>query len=103
MQKRKAEQNRYIFFAAVILLLLLLILAATVLANNAGSYEITRYHAGSGGTISGGAHTMHTTIGQSEASILSGHGYTVGGGFWGGGAVQQFSYEIFLPSVSSPR
>jgi hypothetical protein len=55
-----------------------------------------------GGTIvsSGGQFTLGGTIGQSDAGLMVGGDYTLGGGFWGGGARQSGpEHHIFLPIV----
>ena len=38
---------------------------------------------GGGGTSTGGVYTIQGTIGQSDAGVLSGGGYSLVGGFWG--------------------
>jgi hypothetical protein len=61
-------------------------LLATATAHaGGGSFGITRYViAGGGGTSSGGAFTLHGTVGQAEASTTpaSGAGWVLAGGFW---------------------
>jgi hypothetical protein len=44
---------------------------------------------GGGGTSSGGAFSISGTIGQPDAGVLSGGGYTVEGGFWSGVSIIQ--------------
>ena len=44
----------------------------------------------------GGGYSLGGTIGQPDAGLLTGNGYTLVGGFWAGGAVQ---YTIYLPLV----
>lgn len=39
---------------------------------------------GGGGDSTGGAYTIHSTIGQSDAGTLSGGNYVIEGGFWSG-------------------
>jgi|ERR1043165_3091301 hypothetical protein len=39
---------------------------------------------GGGGTSTGGAFTLSGTIGQPDAGVLSGIGYTLYGGYWAG-------------------
>jgi hypothetical protein len=54
---------------------------------------------GGGGTvISAEGYTLGSTIGQPDANELSGGGYTVGGGFWGGGALA-VGRKLYLPLV----
>ena len=52
---------------------------------------------GGGGTSSGGSYTLSGTIGQPDAGRLSGGGFTLDGGFWGGvSAVQQAGAPTLL-------
>jgi hypothetical protein len=54
---------------------------------------------GGGGTFStGGPYSLGGTIGQPDPGLLAGGDYTLGGGFWGGGA-QRVSQSIYLPVV----
>ena len=62
-------------------------------------------------TVDGGGHTWSTggtyalggTIGQPDAGLLAGGSgppsrqYTLGGGFWEGGAIAGLFHEIYLP------
>ncbi len=58
-------------------------------------------------TVDGGGHTWSTgggyqlggTIGQPDAGLLAGSGYTLGGGFWRGGETAATPYNIYLPLV----
>lgn len=43
-----------------------------------------------------GDYQLGSTVGQPDAGVLSGGGYTLVGGFWGGAAIQ---YRIYLPLV----
>lgn len=70
------------------------------LAQTGGPYDL------SWSTIDGGGHTFSTggdyslggTIGQPDPGLLTGGAYTLGGGFWGGGA-QVVRQSIYLPLV----
>ena len=44
----------------------------------------------------GPGYTLSGTMGQPDADSWSGGGYTLSGGFWGGG---EFQYNIYLPVV----
>ncbi|EEF62874.1 hypothetical protein [Pedosphaera parvula] len=44
---------------------------------------------GGGGTSSGGAFSINGTVGQPDAGVLSGGGYTVEGGYWSGVSIIQ--------------
>ena len=48
---------------------------------------------------SGGGYALAGTAGQPDAGLLAGEGYTLGGGFWHGGAVSAAPYRLFLPLV----
>ena len=65
-----------------------------------GGYELSWYTLDGGGTMpggrTGGSYSLGGTIGQPDAGTLSGGGYTLNGGFWGGAAL---NYSIYLPLV----
>jgi uncharacterized membrane protein len=64
-----------------------------------GSYDLARWTVdGGGGKSSGGLYTIVGGIGQPDAGMLSGGDYTLGGGFWGGGAVAA-AHLVYLPTV----
>lgn len=44
---------------------------------------------GGGGTSTGGVYSVSGTIGQPDAGLMSGGGYTLQGGFWGGAVAVQ--------------
>ena len=58
-------------------------------------------------TVDGGGHTFSTgssyslggTIGQPDAGKLARGAYTLGGGFWKGGAVADFKHKVYLPLI----
>ena len=53
---------------------------------------------GGGATFStGGGYSLGSTAGQPDAGLLSDGTYTLGGGFWKGGALAAIGYRIFLP------
>ncbi|MDH7487804.1 MAG: hypothetical protein QHJ81_16215 [Anaerolineae bacterium] len=76
----------------------LLMIGSTALAQSGGSYDLSWSSIDGGGyTFSaGGGYSLGGTVGQADAGTLSGGGYTLSGGFWGGGAAQ---YGIYLPLV----
>lgn len=52
---------------------------------------------GGGGMFStGGNYSLGGTIGQPDAGLLAGPGYTLAGGFWSGGGQL---YRVYLPLV----
>ena len=88
--------KRTMIFAAM---LIVLILAWATLAQaqsaDSGPYDVNWYTIDSGGgAISNEAYTLNGTIGQADAATLLNGGYTLVGGFWGGGVT---AYEVYLP------
>ena len=80
---------------------LLLVFSSVALAQSGGGYDLTWSTVDGGGyTFStGGVYTLGGTAGQPDAGLLAGGGYTLAGGFWGGGAVAGSVYEVYLPLV----
>ena len=78
--------------------LLLLVGGAVVHAQTGGGYDLSWNTVDGGGAMfsTGGSYSLGGAIGQPDAGTLSGGGYTLVGGFWGGAAVQ---YKVFLPLV----
>jgi len=65
----------------------LVLLTFVALAHSGNGYDLSWWTVDSGGgTASGGPYALIGTIGQPDAGTLTGGGYTLGGGFWGGGA-----------------
>jgi len=83
----------------VLALAAFLLLAPVALAQSGGGYDLSWNTVDGGGYTfhAGGDYTLGGTAGQPDAGVLSGGGYTIGGGFWGGGAMAQ--YRIYLPLV----
>lgn len=85
--------------AAWIAALLCGLLAGIAMASGAQSYAISWWTVDGGGATlfsTGESYALGGTIGQPDAGAMSGGGYTLGGGFWGGGARQ---YKVYLPAV----
>jgi hypothetical protein len=82
--------------AAVVFISLLL--STIALASAAPSYAISWWTIDGGGTTmsTGGSYSLGGTIGQPDAGVLVGGGYTLAGGFWGGTVT---SYYLYLPLV----
>ena len=86
----------------ILLVTIVLLLPVTVaLAQSGGGYDLSWSSVDGGGYTfsSGGAYILGGTVGQPDAGLLSGGNYTLGGGFWGGGAAAAMEYEIYLPLV----
>ena len=83
---------------------LALLLVATILVMIVGGvaaqggYDLSWWTADGGGyTFSaGGDYSLGGTIGQPDAGLLTGSGYTLAGGFWSGVAQP---YRVYLPLV----
>lgn len=78
--------------------LVLLALSWPVVAQIGDGYDLTWSTIDGGGAMfsTGGGYSLGGTIGQPDAGLLSGGGYTLAGGFWGGGGF----YRIFLPIIA---
>jgi hypothetical protein len=66
-----------------------------------GGYELSWWTVDGGGYTfsSGGGYELGGTAGQPDAGVLAGEGFTLGGGFWRGGAVVLTRYRVYLPLV----
>jgi hypothetical protein len=80
-------------------LLATLLAAGTAWAALSSSYDLSWWSVDAGGSTFSTAegYTLGGSIGQPDAAVLSG-GYTLAGGFWGGGAAAEGGY-IYLPLV----
>ena len=69
-------------------------------SNTAAGYDLSWWTVDSGGLVEAGSpglYSLSGSIGQPDAGlVLTGGGYTLAGGFWGGAATQ---YRIYLPLV----
>jgi hypothetical protein len=65
-------------------------------AHGGGGYELTRSTTASSYSAGAGGYALSGTAGQAEAQGWSGGGYTLFGGFWGGGRIRPV-YRIWLP------
>ncbi len=73
---------------------------AVVLAQSGGPYDLTwNTIDNGGGSGSGGGYALDGTIGQPDAAAWGGDGYTLAGGFWGGGASATDMYRVYLPLI----
>ena len=85
-----------------ILLIVLLSTSLVALADGPG-YTLDWWTVDGGGTTTGagGGYSLGATAGQPDAGALSGGGYTLDGGFWGGGRSAS-QYHIYLPVEIGP-
>ncbi|NIM94586.1 MAG: hypothetical protein GTO18_12875 [Anaerolineales bacterium] len=80
------------------LLILMLLISGNAKASSGGEYELSWWTVdGGGGESEGGSYVLHGTIGQADAGAMSGGGYGLTGGFWGG--FLEDLYDIFLPLI----
>lgn len=76
-------------FTAILVLLALtalFLLASVARAQSGGGYDLAWSTLDGGGYTwsEGGGYSLGGTVGQPDAGVLSGGGYTLAGGFWGG-------------------
>ena len=85
-----------------VLLVTLLSTSLVALAGGPG-YTLDWWTVDGGGTMSnaGGGYSLGGTAGQPDAGPLSGGGYTLDGGFWGG-ALSASQYHNYLPLGMRP-
>ena len=76
----------------------LLFLAGSALAQSGGPYDLSWNTQDSGGDTfsSGGPYSLGGTIGQADAGLMLGGGYSLAGGFWGRGMTPS---RFYLPLV----
>ena len=83
----------------LILLVLLLLLSAVARAQSGGDgYSIDTYTVDGGGAAdeTSGGYGLSGTAGQPDAGALECGAYTLGGGFWPGGALAGSSHQVYL-------
>ncbi|MFZ5808603.1 MAG: hypothetical protein ACOY16_04895 [Chloroflexota bacterium] len=75
----------FVVIFVLLTLIALLLLASVTLAQSGSGYDLTWSTIDGGGdTLSeGGGYSLGGTVGQPDAGVLSGGGYTLAGGFWG--------------------
>jgi hypothetical protein len=83
-----------------------LVIAAAALASvpvilASGGYELSWWNVGAGGRTfsTGEGYTLGSTVGQPDANVLRGEGYTLAGGFWPGGRTVVTYRCIYIPLV----
>ena len=81
--------------------ILALLVLGTGVAVAAGSYDLSWWTVdGGGGDSSGGDYMLSGTLGQPDAGALTGGGYRLGGGYWGGGAsLSPLGPCVYLPLI----
>ena len=82
----------------VLLVLAALLLLGTLTSANGPIYTLSRWVvAGGGGESRGDGYALRATVGQAEAAVWQGDGYTLSGGFWGGAGPGE--HVVHLPLV----
>ena len=78
--------------------LLLTISVTSISAQTGGGYDLTWSTIdGGGGSSAGGGYHLIGTLGQPDAgTTLSGGGYSLSGGFWGGVSIES---KVYLPLI----
>jgi hypothetical protein len=80
---------------------LLLSAVVRVVSQSGGPHDIPWWSVDGGYSVSrGGDYSLAGTVGQPDAGLLTGGDFTLGGGFWGGGALpSEEGNEVYLPLV----
>lgn len=80
---------------------LLLVMVSLALAQTGDGYDLTWSTVDGGGATfsTGGGYALGGTAGQPDAGLLAGGGYSLGSGFWVGGALAGEGYDVYLPLV----
>ena len=81
---------------------LLLLLLPGLVTGAQGGYDLSWHTADGGGAMfsTGGGYSLGGTVGQSDAGLLAGGTYTLGGGFWKGGALRRIGFSVYLPLIT---
>jgi hypothetical protein len=78
-----------------------LLFTTTVLTAGSQGYDLSWWTVDDGGgrlSIDGG-YSLNGTLGQPDARALASNDYVLSGGFWGGGALAEEIYRVYLPLV----
>ena len=92
------ETNLSLKRGAVLAALALLLVFATVEAFDDPEADWHTIDGGGSLSIIAGDLSLSGTIGQPDAGFLTGGGYSLAGGFWGGGRLA-VEYKVYLPLV----
>jgi hypothetical protein len=93
----RKQSGKAIALATAALLALLLV-TSVALAQEGDGYDLSWSTVDGGGYTfsSGGDYDLGGTVGQHDASSMSGGDYVLSGGFWCGGALED-EYDTYLP------
>ncbi len=94
--------TKAMFVAPLLGLIVLLAVSAALAQGPEQTYDLSWWTVdGGGGSSGGGNYVLDGTAGQPDPGpVLSGGGYNLEGGFWGGGLSGVSWYSIYLPLVS---
>ena len=82
---------------AAVVIILTLAAAVSALADDGSGYNLSSWTVdGGGAVVEAGDYRLGGAVGQPDAGVLEGNGYTLRGGFWGGVATV---YPVYLPLV----
>jgi hypothetical protein len=87
---------------ALLLVGVLLLSGAALAQQPQQSYDLSWWtvDGGGGSSTAGGSYSLDGTAGQPDPGpILSGDGYSIEGGFWGGGVSRASWYYTYLPLI----
>jgi hypothetical protein len=86
--------------ACLVIVALLAVGAGTLWALTTAGFQLSWWTVdGGGGRSEGSGFVLSGTAGQPDAGLLIGPGYTLGGGFWAGGALAPAGHAVYLPAV----
>jgi len=97
--RRSTKTNRIVLLVPLVFLLI----AFVVLAQDGGGYDLSWWTVDGGGGHAGagspGQYALDATIGQPDAGVWQGGGYTLVGGFWGSSAEQPINMPPTLSGL----
>lgn len=89
------------YISGALLLVALLLAVPAARAQDGPNYTLNWWTVDDGGATSGGAggYTLGSTIGQPDAAVWAGGGYTLSGGFWVDMMTSAEGGRIYLPLI----
>ena len=98
MKRRPTHLPRRLALVLLVLFVTAILAEGVVVAQTGGGYDLTWSTIdGGGGSSAGGGYQLIGTLGQPDAGVtLSGGGYSLSGGFWGGVSIGSM---VYLPLI----
>ena len=97
---RNKELMRIQQMFMLVMLFATLYLPQKLLAQTGGGYDLTWNVVGGSEISTGNGYELRGVSGQASVNMLEGNGYTLGGGFFGGGAALPPEYTyLYLPLI----